>query len=105
VDREVVAPVRYQKQLEIPPSPASVSVSGRNRMSLILGSALAGGTFVFVVTTIGLYYAPVSTSSSTQPKDFWPLTFSLASGMAFPAVYYLLKIGKNEARVVPFAAP
>jgi hypothetical protein len=43
--------------------------------------------------------APVNPTSSSQPSQYWPVTLSLATGALFPGIYYLLNIGKNDARV------
>ena len=99
-DVEVLAPVHYTQTIDVPNQPSSLTVSTKNNLNLIIGSVLAGVAVGATAATIGLYESN-STSSSTSPppSEFWPLTFALATGAFFPAVYYLLHVGSNHARV------
>lgn len=98
---EVVTPVHYTQTVDVPAGPSSLTVSGKNRLNLILGSVLAGVAIGATAATIGLYESNSSTSTSTSPppSEFWPLTFAIATGAFFPAVYYLMHVGSNHARV------
>ncbi len=56
-----------------------------------------------LVTTIALYEAPTSINTgSTDYAQYGPVPLSLASEMVFPAIYYLMKIGKNDAHITGF---
>jgi TolB-like protein len=93
---EVLTPVRYTQTVDVPEGPIALEVSGRNRTNVIIGSVLAGVAVGATGATIGLYESNASTSGAYQ---YWPLTFALATGAFFPAVYYLSRIGFNHARV------
>ena len=93
---EVVTPVHYTQTVDVPAKPSSLSVSGKNQTNLIIGSVMAGVALGATAATIGLYESNASTSSAYQ---YWPLTFALATGAFFPAVYYLMHVGSNHARV------
>jgi TolB-like protein len=99
VTLEVLEPVRFTKQLDVGAGPSSVTVTTRNRTNLIVGSVLAAFTLAMVGATVGLHEAPINPGSTSQPNQYWPVTLSLATGAAFPAIFYLLNIGKNDARV------
>ena len=98
---EVLAPVHYTQTVEVPSQPSSLTVSGKNKLNLIIGSVLAGVAVGATAATIGLYESnsTTATSASPPPSEFWPLTFALATGAFFPAVYYLMHVGSNHARV------
>ncbi len=100
-DVEVVAPVHYTQTIDVPAQPSSLTVSGKNKVNLIVGAVLAGVAVGATAATIGLYESnsTTSTSASPPPSEFWPLTFAIATGAFFPAVYYLLHVGSNHARV------
>jgi TolB-like protein len=112
VDLEVVSPVHFTRSLTMPSEPATVVVSGRNRLNLIIGSVLAGAGLAATAITIGLWEVGHNNSNtSTTPSstaqtagELWPFTFSLAAGLAYPSVHFLTQMGFNEARVVPFSA-
>jgi len=99
VTLEVLEPVRFSKQLDVGAGPSSVSVTTRNRTNLIVGSVLGAFTLAMVAATIGLHEAPYDPMASSQANQYWPVTLSLATGALFPAIYYLLNMGKNDARV------
>jgi TolB-like protein len=104
LDLEVVSPVHYTKHLESPGGPATVKVSGRNKTNLIVGSVMTAGVVLMIVTSVALYEAPVSTGATTSVDyaQYGPIPLALGAGMVFPAVYYLLHIGKNDASVIRF---
>lgn len=104
VELQVSGPVQYTRSLDVPPGPATVVVNGRNRINLILGLTLSAIGLAATGVTIGLYESNTS-SSSSQAFEFWPLTFGVAMGLAFPAVYYSTRIGDNDARVVRLGGP
>jgi len=93
---EVLAPVHYTQTVDVPARPSSLTVSGKNQTNLIIGSVMAGVALGATGATIGLYESNASTSSAFQ---YWPLTFALATGAFFPAVYYLMHVGSNHARM------
>ena len=97
-DVEVLTPVHYAQTVEVPNGPSSLTVSGRDKTNLIIGSVLAGVALGATAATIGLHESTGSVTSSTA-SQYWPLTFALATGAFFPAVYYLLHVGSNHARV------
>lgn len=97
---EVVTPVHYTQTIDVPAQPSSLAVSGKNKVNLILGAVLAGVAVGATAATIGLYESnSSSTPTSPPPSEFWPLTFAIATGAFFPAVYYLMHVGSNHARV------
>ncbi len=100
-DVEVLAPTHYTQTIDVPAQPASLTISVKNKLNLIIGSVLAGVAVGATAATIGLYESnsSTSTSASPPPSEFWPLTFALATGAFFPAVYYLMHVGANHARV------
>jgi TolB-like protein len=102
LDIDVLSPVKYHQQLNIPGGPSSITVSGKNRTNLIAGSVLAAGVGAMLVTSIILYTVPYDTGSSANYFEYGPIPLALATGMIFPAVYYLLHIGKNEVKVGSF---
>jgi TolB-like protein len=97
---EVLGPTHYTQTLQAPGGPASVSVSQFNKTNVIIGSVLAGVGVILTATSIGLHEANASTHATAQ--ELWPLPLSLSAGLLFPSVYYLLKMGKNTARVTSF---
>jgi TolB-like protein len=99
-DVEVLTPVHYTQTVDVPARPSALHVSGKNSLNLIIGSVLAGVAVGATAATIGLFESnSTSTSTSPPPSEFWPLTFALATGAFFPAVYYLMHVGSNHARV------
>jgi TolB-like protein len=98
---EVLTPVHYTQTVDVPARPSALTVSGRNKVNLIVGSVLAGVALGATAATIALYESnnPTATSASPPPSEFWPLTFALATGAFFPAVYYLMNVGSNHASV------
>ena len=101
-DVEVLTPVHYSTTIDMPPKPAALVVDGRNKTNLIIGSVMAGVAVGATALTIGFYETPISTATGgASVNQYWPLTLSLATGAFFPAVYYLMNIGFNEARVKP----
>lgn len=94
---EVLTPVHYSQQLDVPPRPAALTVDGRNKTNLIVGSVLAGIAVAATAATIALHEAPYSPGS--QAPQYWPLTFSVAMAAIFPAVHYLMHMGFNEAHL------
>jgi TolB-like protein len=102
VDLEVIGPTKYHEVIDVPPGPASVQVGVRNNTNLIIGSVLAAVALAATGATIGLHEAPTGTTTGSQASQYWPLTFAVATGAAFPAVLYLLKVGSNHAKVVKY---
>jgi TolB-like protein len=94
---EVLTPVHYTQTVEVPAGPSSLTVSGKNKLNLIIGSVLAGVALGATAATIALHEDTSPTGSVTS--QYWPLTFAIATGAFFPAVYYLLHIGSNHARI------
>ena len=95
---EVVTPVHYTTTVQVPNAPAQLTVSGLNKTNIIIGSVLAGIALGATAATIGLHEDTGSTSASLA-SEYWPLTFAIATSAFFPAVYYLMKMGSNSARV------
>ncbi len=78
-------------------------VAGRNKTNLIIGVSLGAVSVAALVATLGLAFSPLTSTANTNeysPHDMYPLTLAIATGAAFPAVLYLLQIGKNQASVV-----
>jgi TolB-like protein len=99
---EVLTPVHYTQTVKVPAGPSSLTVSGLDKTNLIIGSVLAGVALGATGATIGLHEDTGGTSGSIN-SQYWPLTFALATGAFFPAVYYLLHVGSNHARVKSLA--
>ncbi|MGZ3438557.1 MAG: CsgG/HfaB family protein [Polyangia bacterium] len=95
---EVLTPVHYTQTVKVPAGPSSLTVSGLDKTNLIIGSVLAAVALGATAATIGLHEDNVL-GSPTAASQYWPLTFALATGAFFPAVYYLLHVGSNHARV------
>jgi TolB-like protein len=98
VDLEVLTPVHYVKHLEVPSSPAAVTVSVKSKTNLIIGATLAAAVVAGTVASIALF-DQTSSSTGIQYGEYWPLPLALATGLAFPAVYFLMRMGKNDAHV------
>jgi TolB-like protein len=102
VEVEVITPTRFKRTLEAPGGPSAIEVTRFNRTNAIIGGVLTGVTAVMIGSTAGLHELssidPTSTSASTA-SQYWPVTLSLAAGLAFPSIYYLMKIGKNNAKI------
>lgn len=99
---EVLSPVQYKQQLTVPEGFRSIRVSGRNNTNLIVGSVLAGTFGAMLVATIVLYtYRPPidTTGNYSTYEQFAPIPLAIATGVAYPAVHFLLRIGKNEVSV------
>jgi TolB-like protein len=99
---EVLTPVHYTQTVKVPAGPSSLTVSGLDKTNLIIGSVLAAVALGATGATIGLHEDTGSASASIN-SQYWPLTFALATGAFFPAVYYLLHVGSNHARVKSLA--
>jgi TolB-like protein len=103
VEVDVLSPTKFSRTLDGTGGPATIRVSRLNKTNIIIGSVLTGLTIAMIGATAGLHEAtstaPTSTTAS-QASQYWPVTLSLATGMAFPAIYYLVQMGKTDARVV-----
>lgn len=99
---EVQTPVHYTTTVQVPNGPTHLTVSGLNKTNIIIGSVLAGIALGATAATIGLHENTGSTTAS-QAEEFWPLTFAIATSTFFPAVYYLMKMGSNSAKVKSLA--
>jgi TolB-like protein len=95
---EVLTPVHYTQTVEVPAGPSSLTVSGKNTTNLIIGAVLAGVALGATAATIALHEDNIL-GSPTAASQYWPLTFAIATGAFFPAVYYLMHVGSNHARI------
>ncbi|HEY2748052.1 MAG TPA: CsgG/HfaB family protein [Polyangia bacterium] len=95
---EVLTPVHYTTTVQVPNAPTHLTVSGLNKTNIIIGAVLAGIALGATGATIGLHENTGSATASTS-EEFWPLTFAIATSAFFPAVYYLMKMGSNSAKV------
>ncbi len=93
---EVLSPGHYKQKLDAPGGPVAIEVSHLNKTNIIIGGVLAGLTIAMVGATAGMHELNASTNNAQQ---YWEVPLTLATGMAFPAVYYLLQMGKNKAKV------
>jgi TolB-like protein len=99
IQLSVTGPATYSKQLTVPPGPTAVVVSGKNKINLVAGSVLAGVTVAGIVLSI--VFAEALNASTSPAQQYWPIPLALASGAAFPAIYYLMRMGRNDVRVMP----
>lgn len=103
-DVEVLTPVHYSQSVDVPARPAALVVDGRNKTNLIIGSVLAGFAVGATAATIALHEAgnrSTTNPTASQASQYWPLTLSFATAAFFPAVYYLLNVGWNQATLRP----
>lgn len=95
----------YKQQVTVPPGGGrTVRVNARNKTNLIIGATLAGLFGAMLVTTIVLYaydrpYDPTGNTSAVSFREYGPIPLALAAGLAYPAVHFLLRIGKNEVTI------
>jgi TolB-like protein len=99
VELSVSGPSSYHQQVNVPPGPAAVVVSGKNKINLVAGSVLASVTIAGIVLSI--VFAEALNPSTSSASQYWPIPLALASGAAFPAIYYLTHIGRDDARIMP----
>ena len=90
--------------LTVPEGARSIRVSGRNRTNLIVGSVLAGTFGAMLIATAVLYaYRPsidaTTTGNYSTYEQFAPIPLAIATGVAYPAGHFLLRIGKNEVTI------
>lgn len=101
---EVLSPVQFKKTVTVDPGATSLRVSGRNRNNLIIGSVLAGTTGLMLVASIVLYayerpYDTATGNPSQDYKIYAPIPLAVATGMIYPSVHFLLRMGTNDVSV------
>jgi TolB-like protein len=82
--------------------PVTVKVSTKNQTNLIVGVVLGVVCVGSLAAAIGMSQVNASTSNA---YEYYPYMFSLAAGTAYPAIHFLLRIGKNDVTATPLNAP
>jgi len=95
VELDFYTPDKHSRTLDAPGGPSTIQVSRLNKTHIIVGGVLAGLTLAMVGATVGIHE-----SSDPYVQPYWVAPLALATGLAFPAVYYLLKMGKTDAKLV-----